>query len=446
VVTSGLLMGLSNLGMIQALVQRPSPTSEEFDTGWTVNLLRAALVTAVLLVFGPLLAGLFDEPGAAPIIRAMAIRPFIAATASIGVVNLTRNLAFKRLAAMTLPAAIVEAVTSIALAPSLGVWALVVGTLSGAVAQTLLSYVVAPHRPRLRFDRAGATPLVRYGQWILYTGIVALIGTSLTQVGISRILGVSSLGMYFVASKLAFLPGEAAAAVIGAVAFPLYAAQRRDPDRSAATFRVLWTGQAVLFLPLFAIIIALAPALEGALGARWAGTALTTQILTASCMIGLFGDCVSPLLEGQGRADQSFVIEVVQTGGRLLFLLPLMSMFGLAGAALSWLVGNALAQIAAAIIIRDVLRRSLEGLAKKRLASGVTAAAVAGATAATAAMVLTGFTALAAGGIMAAATTVVTWWGLDRLLDLRWHELLPWHATWGLHPATAAVPQDRIDA
>jgi len=444
-VTTGLLMGLSNLGMTQALVQRPSPTPEEYDTAWTVDLMRAVLVSAVLVVFGPILAGLFNEPDAGPIVRALAIRPAIAAAASIGVAKLTRELAFRRLAAMALPAAVVEAVTSIALAPTLGVWALIVGSLTGVMVQTLLSYLLAPHRPRFRFDLQGATPLVRYGQWILFTGIVALVGTSLTQVGISRMLGVESLGKYFVAGKLAFLPGEAAAAVIGAVAFPLYAAHRGDQDRSAATFGVLLTSQAVLFLPVFAIIIALAPALEGALGTRWAGTAWTTQILSASCMMGLFGDSVIPLLRGQGRADQAFAIEAVQTGSRLLFLVPLMSAFGVPGAALAWLVGNAVAQLAAAIFIRDVLRRSLGGLARKRLAAGVTAAALAGAVAAGAGAALHGFTALAVGGTTAAVAAAGILWALDHVVGLHWHELLPWHSTWGLSAVGMPIAKEALD-
>ena len=141
--------------------------------------------------------------------------------------------------------------------------------------------------------------------------------------GISRLLGASALGKYFVASKVAFLPSEAAVAVIAAVAFPLYASHREDVHRSAQAFSALFTGQVVILFPIFAIIIALAPVLETALGARWADTAPTVQILAAACMVGLFGDSITPLLRGQGRADRAFFIEVAQTGVRLALLWPL---------------------------------------------------------------------------------------------------------------------------
>jgi len=302
----------------------------------------------------------------------------------------------------------------------------------------LLSYVVAPHRPRIRLSHRGAAPLVRYGQWILFTGIVSLAGTALTQMAISRVLGAASLGKYFVASKLAFMPGEAAVAVIGAVAFPLYAAHREDVHASARTFGALLTGQVVLFFPLFTIIIALAPALEEALGARWVGTAPTIQVLTAACMIGLLGDSITPLLRGQGRADLAFAIEIAQTGVRLLLLLPLIWAFGVAGAALAWLTGNAVAQVVGGLFIREVLRHGIDGLARERLVAGATAAAVGGALAAGLGAQLHGFTALVTGGFAAVLGAVGTLWLLDRYRGLRLRELVPGHPGWATR--TTATP------
>jgi O-antigen/teichoic acid export membrane protein len=434
-VTIALLMGVSNLGMVQALVQRPSPTEAEYDIAWTVGMLRAALVTAVLVLLAPMAARLFGEPDAGPIVRVMALRPLIDAAASIGVAKLTRVLAFRRLAVMAIPASAADAVVAIALAPRLGVWALVAGTLTGAAVQTLLSYAVAPHRPRFRRDFGAAAPLVRYGQWILYTGVISLAGTALTQVAISRWLGAAALGKYFVASKLAFLPSEAAASVIGAVAFPLYAAYRHDARRSAATFGSLLAGQAVLLLPAFAILIAVAPLLEGVLGVRWANTAPTMQILVAACMTGLLGDAIGPLLLGQGRSDRVFAIEVVQTGVRLVLLIPFIRWFGVPGAALAWLGGNVAAQVIGVIFMRDVLRGGLDAVQWKRLAAALAAAGLAFVAALGAGAVLDGLPGLVGAGLLATATAALVLWALHRQQGLRLHELAPWHSSW-----SAAVP------
>jgi O-antigen/teichoic acid export membrane protein len=445
-VTIGLFMGVSNFGMVQALVQRPNPTPDEYDVAWSVGLVRAAVVTGVLIALGPFVAGLYDVPEAGAIIRVLALRPLVDAARSIGVARLTRTLGFRGLAIMTVAASLADAVTAIALAPALGVWALVIGTLTGAAIQALLSYVIAPHRPRFRLDRGTATPLVRYGRWVLLTGIVALAGTSLVHMGLSRTLGAAALGTYFVASKLAFMPAEAVAAVISAVAFPLYAAHRDDLPRSAATFGALLTGQVILLFPLCAIIIALAPELESALGARWTGAAPTAQILAAACLIGVFGDAVTPLLQGRGRADRVLVVEIVQTGTQILLLWPLIRILGVPGAALAWLGGNAASQVACAIFSREVLRTALGVQAWKRLAAGVLAAAAAAAIAGISRMFLHGFPALVAGGIGGVVGAAGTLLFLNAPLMLQLAELLPWHMGWGPRALVLAPAKDLVDS
>ena len=441
----GLLMGLTNIGMVQALVQRPNPTEEEYDIAWTVGLLRAAAVSAILMVLAPVFAGMFDTPQATQIVRLMALRPIIAAAGSIGVARLTRELAFRRLAFIALPPALVDAVVAIAFA-AYGVWALVAGTLIGAVAQVIMSYLLAPHRVRFRFDTTAAEPLVRFGQWILFIGVVSLVGSSLTQLVISRTLDAAALGRYFVASKLAFLASETAAAVIGSVAFPLYAAHRDDAHRTAAAFGALLTGQMVVFLPALAILFVLAPELDHTLGAQWAGTAPTMQILTFACAIGLFGDAVSPLLLGQGRADRAFVVEIVQTGVRLLLLVPMVIWLGIPGAALAWLIGNLAGQIVGASFARQILRHALDTLAAKRLTVAVATSLLAAAVAASVSAVLAGLPALVVGSIVAGLAAIAMLWLFDRFLALHLAELLPWHADWARPTAVTPVSPSPVDA
>lgn len=441
-VTIGLLLGLSNLGLVQALVQRASPSDDEYDAAWTVGLLRGALLTTVLVLLGPMVAGLYGEPDAGPVIRLMALRPLIDSAASIGVSKLTRRLAFRRLALMALPASLADAVAAIALAPAIGVWALVIGALLGAGVQTVLSYLLAPHWPRFRLDLRAAAPLVRYGQWILFSGIVAQAGNSLAQIVLSRTLGVAALGTFFVAGRLACLATATAGAAIGAVAFPLYAAYRDDVRRRATTFGAVLTGQVLLLYPIGAIIIALAFAFEGAMGIRWAGTAPTTQILAAACMIGVFGEAVTPLLLAQGRADRAFQLQAIQSTVWLILLWPLIQLFGTPGVALAWLGGNAASKVVGAIYVRDVLRISFGAPARRRLLAGAMASVTAAAAASGLGAVLHGFTALVVGGGAAILVAGGTLWLLDHAQGLRLQELFPWHASWG--PGAAIQPPGQV--
>jgi lipopolysaccharide exporter len=420
----GVMARVSDLGMIPALVQRGAPTTEEFDAAWTVGLIRAIAMALALTAFAAPIAGLFGEPDAAPIVQALAWRPVIEAAASIGVARVTREMQFRRLAMIAMPAAVVDMAVALAAAPWLGVWALVAGSLVGSCATLVLSYFLAPHAPRLSLRIDAIRPLVHYGRWILIAGIVALLGSTLTQIAISRIEGVAALGLYFLAGRVAFLPVDAASAVISSVAFPMFARLRDDARRTAATFRTLLTGQAVILVPGYALIFVLAPALETALGERWDGTAPIIRILSISAVTGLLGELVTPLLMGRGRANRAFVLEVVQTGVQIAALVPLVLALGARGAALAWLAGNVAALLVTIAWLRSMLPGGL-ALELRPLLATLAAAAV-GAAAASSAAALPSPAGLLVGAVAGLAAAAVALAALNRWLTLNLWELASW--------------------
>jgi O-antigen/teichoic acid export membrane protein len=376
-------------------------------------------VAALLLVVAaPLIARMFDEPRATSIIQVLALRPLIEAAGSIGVARLTRDLKFRELALMQIPGAIIDLVVAVATAPVLGVWALVLGALSGAVCTLAMSYVLAPHRPRPTFRRDAIAPLLNYGRWVLLTGIVGLAGTLATQLALSRMLGATALGLYFLAGKLAFLPIEAASAVIGAVAFPMFARLRDDPSGSARAFAMLLTGLLLLLFPVYALVVVLAPQLEQALGANWSGTAPVMQIMAVAGVTAVFGEIVVPMLMGRGRADRAFVLEVVQTGVLLVVLLPSLTLLAVPGAALAWLLGNAAAMVLAVFWAHQMLPGALASSHGRLVAAPLIALMAAG-VASIASGSLTGIAGLIAGGVAGTLAGLAALWALDRTFNLQ---------------------------
>jgi O-antigen/teichoic acid export membrane protein len=319
----------------------------------------------------------------------------------------------------------VDFLVAVVLARSLGVWAIVAGTLSGALTAMLVSYVVAPHVPRLSFRFRELLPLIRYGRWILFTGIVALLGTTLLQMMISRTLGAAALGVYFLASKVSFMPSTAANAVVGAVAFPIFAQLHAAGERTSAAFRQLLAGLLLVLIPLYAMVFVLAPALEMVLGARWAATAPVIRILAIACVTGVFGQLLVQLMFGQGRSDAAFRLELFQTGTLAVLAWPLIGVFGVAGAAVAWLIGNLAAAIAGLYWLRTrvQLREAVDlGLT----ACAAAAAAVAGVAAARIWQAWPGMAGLFAAGICGVASAVSIVLLLARVFNLRLDPVIGW--------------------
>jgi O-antigen/teichoic acid export membrane protein len=416
--TLGIANSVSNLGIIPALVQRRDPERVHYDTAWTVGVLRALLITGVIALAAPYFARAFEAPEATNIVRAMGLRPLFEALASIQVARLTRDLDFRGLAAIRVPPALIDLILAASLAGTLGVWAMVIGTLAGAVAVIVLSYAVAPHRPRLTIDNAAAGALIHFGRWIFLEGLLAMVGGALIQLVISRNLGVAALGLYSLAGKLAFLPYQFASQVVGSVAFPLYARLQDDLDRVGEAFRGLFSGMACLLVPVYAVIIFLAPDLvEHVLSSDWQGTAPVIQVLAFVGALGLFADAASPLIQGLGYPRMSVVVEGVQTVLILASVQLLAARFGVEGAAGAWIPAVGVAQLLSAYYVIRLVPKPFAGLAGPVLAV-VVASLAAGALSAALAERLSGPIGALSSGAIAGVVALLFLWILDRRFDL----------------------------
>jgi O-antigen/teichoic acid export membrane protein len=411
------LMRLSDIGIIPALVHRRDVTLEQQDAAWTVGLTRAALVALALVLAAPAVAQLFSEPAAVPIIQVLALRPLIDASASIGVARLTRELKFRELALVYLPGACTDLVVAVVMAPTMGVWALVAGALVGSAVTVAVSYGLAPHRPRIRLAWRGVLPLVNFGRWVLLAGIATLAGTLVTQLAVSRMLGATALGLYFLALKLAFLPVEAAGSIVGSVAFPMFSGLRDDIAATARSFGTLLAGLGLLLLPVYALLVALAPALEEALGARWIGTAPIVRILALAGVAAILADLLAPLLMGRGQPARVFLLEALQTAVLIAVLWPCIAFFGVEGAALACLTGNCAALMLAAIWTRRLMPGVLTA-AQRRFAAAVLAALTAYGVASFLAVQWSGFPGLIAGAAAGALSAAAILWLLNARLGL----------------------------
>lgn len=412
------LMVVTNLGMTPALVQQPSLEEAHYNAAWTAGMVRAVVVATAVFLTAPLVAGLFEEPRAIPLMQVAALRPVLEAAASIKLARLTRDLNFRALALARLPDVITNTALSIALAPLLGVWALIIGSLAGPLVYTATSYWLAPHRPRFSFDWTAIRPLIRFGRWIFLTGVIALLGRSAMKMIISRELGVTELGLYFLAAKLALIPSEISQEVIHAVAFPLYARLQHDKWQLARAYRAVLVAMMALLLPVCLLLFALSPALVAhVLGPRWQDTVGLIRVLALVNLIGLLGDTVLPIFNGTGRPYRAAMIECLQSSLLLLFTPPLIARYGVLGAALVWLPAVGASQLLCVLFARQIIPRPYQGMMRPAITIGLVAIA-GGLLAAGLVRLWPGVIGLVLAGGTAAVVTLALLWLADRILQL----------------------------
>jgi O-antigen/teichoic acid export membrane protein len=210
--------------------------------------------------------------------------------------------------------------------------------------------------------------LIRFGQWIFVTGLIAMLGQYVLRVVISRQLGAAALGLYVLAAQLAYLPSEISSGVVGSVAFPLFARLQTDIQQARRAFRTMVVGMAVLLYPACLMMIALArPFVAEVLGAKWNGTEPVLQILVLATVIGIFGDAVVETLNGLGRPEKRARMTFVLNLTLISLVWVLSSNLGIIGASLAWLPAIIASQIVGIVSLRQVLPQPLEGLGRPLL-------------------------------------------------------------------------------
>jgi len=419
-VALGLAAGLTDPGIVPALVLRPDPSTRELDAGWTVGVIRGALVAAALATWAGPIVSVFHEPRAAPVLRALALVPLVQAFTSIGTVGLTRRLDFRALALVQVADAAANTAVAVTLAAFAGVWALVGGALAGSLAAVIASYALAPSNPRLVFDRAATRPLVAFGGWLLATGVLAAATDFILRAAIARRLGAGPLGVFALAAGLAFLPVSAAAEVLRAVSFPLYARLAVDLPALRRAFRTLATVLGVALVPAYAVLAAGAAGIaEHLLDPRWAGAAPVIRVIALACMLGLVGEAGVPLLQGLGLSRLVVVLEIAQLGVVALLAGWLTGALGTTGAALTWLAAAGASLALTRMLLHRILGRAPNQ--RHRIGAIVGSGAVAAVVTLAVQGVLQGVAGTLLGMAAGLGAAAVVLWQVDRRwrLDIR---------------------------
>lgn len=277
----------SELGVGQALVQRPELRQPHVDSGFSISLILGGLFALLVWLTAPLVEAFFDMEGLVPIVRTLSVLFPITGVSVVAESLLQRDLKFKPIARIeVLSYGVGYSVVSVLMAAlGFGVWALVGGNLAKAILKTGLLLVAEPHSKRLSLDPVACRELIRYGGGYTVGRLSTYFALQGDAIVIGRTLGAGPLGLYGRAYSIMTMPAKAGGSVLSRVLFPAMSMVQEERGRLASLYRRGLAAVAVLVLPVSAVAIVVAPELIRVyLGAGWEGAILPFQILA----VGMF--------------------------------------------------------------------------------------------------------------------------------------------------------------
>lgn len=356
-------------GFSAALIHRQKSFEEAKDTAFTLMILRGFILAFVTFLIAPLVANYYERNVLDLIIKIIAISFIFNGFHNINTVGLQKELDFRRLTYLEQVTTVINFVIVVTFAFFLrNVWALVIGQITASFIGVILSFLIIPGRPHIRFNKKIAKELFTYGKFITGLTIVIYISTQIDNAVIGKVLGMEYLGYYVLAYTLANLPATHISKLISKVMFPAYSKLQNDlPALQEAYLKVL-TFVGHLAIPAAVGIGVLAPEIVNVLyGEKWMPAVGPIRILCVFGVVRAIGSLNGYLYNAIGRPNISFYMNSVKLIVILALIYPLTKKYELIGASLAVTVPMIVQFFVAILIFTQIIGLSFKKIMKTLL-------------------------------------------------------------------------------
>ncbi len=232
VLMTGLAM-FSDMGISSSVVQsRRGDEPAYLNTAWTLQVIRGFVLWVFAALFADAMAVAYAQPELRGLILAAGLTTIVSGFNSVGLLQLRRHLAVRRLAAIDVSGQLLTGLATVAWAwfwPS--VWALVWGGLFGAIAKLAISHwATGSHRCRIAWEATARADLLGFGKWIFLSTILFFLAGQADRLIFGRLLSVSTLGVFSIAATLAAIPTQVVWQIGHSILFPALSRRSHEPE------------------------------------------------------------------------------------------------------------------------------------------------------------------------------------------------------------------------
>jgi len=304
-VVIGLVEVLGETGQTLALIRLRSPTRAHYDAAWTLGILVAVAITAVLWAAAVPAAQYFHDPRASGMIRLLSLRTLLGGFENIGVVAFRRELRFERDFAFQLLQRVLVAAVTIGCA----LWlrdgrALAAGIIGGKALGVASSYLVHPYRPRLSLSRI--PQMLGFSGWMLAVHVAEYVNGHADEFVVGGIASPAAMGLYNVAADVATAPTMEVTLPVTRALFPVFARIGDDAATLRAAYLDVFAATCIVSIAAGGGVALVAEDFVAlALGPHWRAAVPLVRILAVAG--GLFGimHAAVPVLNATGHAGLS---------------------------------------------------------------------------------------------------------------------------------------------
>ncbi|MFK5985117.1 MAG: oligosaccharide flippase family protein [Pseudomonadota bacterium] len=194
-------------GSMKYIIQKKSPTNNDLNSAWTINIILKFSVFVLFVLFIPSITEYYNnEKLLVPLYFASLMLP-ISALGNPGIYLLRKDLNFKPIFKLQLITKLVTTSLMIFLALYYkSYWAMIIGIVLTELILTFGSYLIHTYKPKLSF--CNIKEQWGFSQWVFLKSIVGYTREQIDSFIIAKYFDASSIGAYSLMKNLSRLPAN----------------------------------------------------------------------------------------------------------------------------------------------------------------------------------------------------------------------------------------------
>ena len=305
---------LLDAGLAQSLIRTVDADDEDFSTVFFFNIFLGLLLYLILFITAPLIADFYDQPLLVSLLRIYSLIFILGSFTTVQNAILIKQMKFKRLLAVSVPATIVGGSFGVFFAfHGYGVWSLVYNTLISTFLSGLLLWVYSPWRPAFKFSKEKFKKHFNFGYKLSLTNLIDAIFGNIYQIVLGRFYIPKTVGYFSRSDSVKHIAVYSISSTLTKVSFPLLASLQHDRERLSVIYRKIL--QAVVFTtaPVLVVLAVLAkPIFIFLFTEKWMEAVPYFQIISIGAILMPINNYNVNLFSIIGRSDIILKLEIIQ--------------------------------------------------------------------------------------------------------------------------------------
>ena len=318
VVFTGIIKVLSDMGMTSALIQRKDEDLKpiDYDTAFWAGIAWGLFLAAIVsFVVAPIATDFFNEPLLLSIIPVLSISFVLKPLTIVHIVNITREMDFKRIVLPRNISNITAAVIAIIMAlMGFGVWSLVFQRILTNLFLAVIYTFVSDWRPKIRFSSHSFRKIFSFGIYTTGTQVLNFLTGNIDYLLIGKMLGARPLGVYSLAYNLTYVVRGQIMSVVNKVFYPVYSKIQDDVITiKRYYFKVIKYNCIVIYPIMVGLILLAEPFVLIGLGEKWSEAVIPLQLMAGAGLVHLLTSSNTILLRGIGKPRLEMIMSIIKT-------------------------------------------------------------------------------------------------------------------------------------